>query len=366
MSEPFDLPHLIADVIADVQPAADDKGVHVAAHQVAAMPQWVDGDEPAFRRMLLNTLDLVVGAATHGTVSLRLEPHESSRDRWICVVGWRGDSDDAIAEVKSAFIVALRASDSTDNAGPFRILVVDDSAQHRSMVAALLASTAHTVTEAQSGEDAIKRVGAGTFDVILMDVQMPGMGGIEAIGVIRAYESTLQQPPAHIIALSTMGASDDEAEATLAGANECLRKPLSRDELFRALAAVPIPSAPLSVEPVSLEPVSLEPVALEQLGSADDDFAELYPADSLNAAQLLTVVRHQLRSILLATPGTQVERLRMLGQRLKTMAADAGLTDIAHLAAALEETSAAGSLTETQTAARTLQAWILRSAESRS
>lgn len=356
MSEPFDLPHLIADVIADVQPAADDKGVHVAAHQVAAMPQWVEGDEPAFRRMLLNTLDLVVGTATHGTVSLRLEPHESSRDRWICVVGWRGDGDDAIAEVKSAFIVALRASDSTDNAGPFRILVVDDSAQHRSMVAALLASTAHTVTEAQSGEDAIKRVGAGTFDVILMDVQMPGMGGIEAIGVIRAYESTLQQPPAHVIALSTMGASDDEAEATLAGANECLRKPLSRDELFRALAAVPVAPAPLSVEPV----------ALEQLGSAEDDFAELYPADSLNAAQLLTVVRHQLRSILLATPGTQVERLRMLGQRLKTMAADAGLTDIAHLAAALEETSAAGSLTDTQTAARTLQAWILRSAESRS
>ena len=115
MSDVFDLPHLIADVVADVQPAADDRGVHVAAHSLAAMPQWVEGDEPALRRMLLNTLDLVVGAATDGTVILRLDPHESSRDRWICEVGWRGggqSGDCSFEEVKSAFIITLRPVDS--------------------------------------------------------------------------------------------------------------------------------------------------------------------------------------------------------------------------------------------------------------
>jgi CheY-like chemotaxis protein len=352
MSEPFDLPHLLTDVIADVQPTADDKGVHVAAHNLAAVPQWVEGDEAALRRMLLNTLDLVVGAATDGTVNLRLQPHESSGDRWICVVGWRAAGEAAIHEVKSAFIVTLRSSESTDNAGPFHILVVDDSAQHRSMVATLLSSTAHVVTEAESGEDAIRRVGAARFDVILMDCQMPGMGGIEAIGVIRAFESTLQQPPAYVIALSTMGANDDEADATLAGADTCLPKPLSRDELFRALAAVPMPAAALAAEPVSLEPPDWQP-------SEEPDFSPAVTV-GLSAPQLLALARHQLGAILLAAPGTQVERLRLLGQTLKTSAGDVGLTDIAHLAGALEEASATGSLTDAQRAARTLQAWLLR------
>ena len=344
MSEPFDLPHLITDVVADVQPTADDKGVHVAAHNLAAMPQWVEGDEPALRRMLLNTLDLVVGAATDGTVILRLDSHDSGRDRWICVVAWRGGGDQAILEVKSAFIVTLRTADSTDNAGPFRILVVDDSAQHRAMVAAYLTPTAHVVTEAESGEEAIKRVGAAAFDVILMDIQMPGMGGLEAIGVIRAFESTLQQPPAYIVALSAMGRSDDASESALAGADDCLPKPLGRDALFRALAAVP--AAEISEQRDLLS---------EQPGSVD-----FFSGEALLPSQLLAVARHQLGAILKTPPGTQVERLRMLGQNLKTAAAAAGLSDIAQLAANVEAAGSTGSLTDAQTAARTLQAWVLR------
>lgn len=358
MSDVFDLPHLLTDVVADVQATADDKGVHVIAHNLAAMPQWVEGDEPALRRMLLNTLDLVVGAATDGTVILRLEAHDPGRDRWICVIAWRSSAgndeehDASIHEVKSAFIVTLRATDSASNARPLRILVVDDSAQHRSMVAAYLTSTAHVVTEAESGEDAIRRVGAGTFDVILMDVQMPGMGGTEAIGVIRAFESTLQQPPAFIVALTAMGGSDDETEATLAGANDCLQKPLGRDDLFRMLAAVPAAGIPEPPDTLSEEPGVL---------SEQPDSEELYSADGLLPPQLLALARHQLGAILKSPPDTQLERLRMLGEHLTTTATDAGLGDIAHLAASLEAAAVTGSLTDAQTAARTLQAWVLRS-----
>lgn len=348
MSDVFDLPHLLTDVVADVQATADDKGVHVIAHNLAAMPQWVEGDEPALRRMLLNTLDLVVGAATDGTVILRLDVHESSSDRWICVVAWRGgvgDHDTSIQEVESTFIVTLRAAESTTHAGPFRILVVDDSAQHRAMVTAYLTPTRHVVTEAESGEDAIRRVGDGTFDVILMDVQMPGMGGAEAIGVIRAYESTLQQPPAYIVALTAMGGSDDGTEATLAGANDCLQKPLGRDDLFRMLAAVPPAGIPEQPDTFAEQPGSEDP----------------YSADGLLPSQLLALARHQLGAILKSPPETQLERLRMLGEHLKTTAADAGLGDIAYLAAILEAAAVTGSLTAAHTAARTLQAWVLRS-----
>ncbi len=361
MSEPFDLPHLLTDVIADVQPTADDKGVHVAAHNMAAMPQWVEGDEPALRRMLLNTLDLVVGAATGGTVILRFDTHESGDDRWICVIGWRGHGDDAIVEVKSAFIVTLRQTGATDNAGPFRMLVVDDSAQHRAMVTAYLIPTAHAVTEAQSGENAVERVHAGTYDVVLMDVQMPGIGGLEAIRQIREYEFAHQRPRSYIVALSAMGTDADATEAAFAGADDCLPKPLGRDELFRALSDV-------RVEPFLDQTLPEQPgfSPADTVGLKPDGSEEVPDYQSLTAPQLLAVARHQVGAILMGAPDTQVERLRVLGQQLKTAAGGVELGDIAQLAAALETTSAAGVLPEAQTAARTLQAWMLRSSPSRS
>lgn len=359
MSELFDLPHLITDVIADVQPTADDKGVHVAAHNMAAMPQWVEGDEAALRRMLLNTLDLVVGAATDGNVIMRLDSHSSGPDRWICVVAWRGDGDQAIVEVKSAFIVTLRSGESAESTGPFRILVVDDSAQHRAIVAAYLSPTAHAVREAESGEDAIDRVRAETFDVILMDVQMPGIGGIEAIRQIREYEFDRPRPRAYIVALSTMGTDADATEAEFAGADECLPKPLGRDGLFRALAAVqPVEQRGFSSDvTVGLKPDGSTEVEQRGFSPANDD---VFTLEGLQPPQVLALARHRVGTILRGAPETHVERLRTFGTQLKTSAADAGLRDIAHLAAALEETSATGDLLATQMSARTLQAWLLR------
>jgi CheY-like chemotaxis protein len=335
MTEPVDLPHLIIEVIAEVQPAADAKGVHVAATNLAAMPQWVETDEAALRRMLLNTLDLVVGAATDGTVILRLDEHDADRDRWICVVAWRGDEDAVIEEVKSAFVVTLPRGPGSESDRALAVLVVDDSAQHRSVVAAYLSRSRHSVTECEGGAEAVERVRAHTFDVVLMDLQMPGMHGLDAIKAIREFETTHGRPPVHIVALTAMGASDDVSEAEGAGANDCLAKPLSRSALFKTLAAMP-PRA-----------------EAESTG-------ETAPSPELSPSQLLALARHQLGVTLAAEPGTQIEGLGLIGRHLKSTAADAGLVDIAHLAAALENAGSGGSLKDTQTAARTLQAWIIR------
>ena len=330
MTESFDLPHLIIEVIAEVQPAADAKGVHVAATNLATMPRWVDADEAALRRMLLNTLDLVVGAATDGTVVLRLDEHDADRERWICVITWRGDDDAVIEEVTSTFVMTLPRGVGASSDRPLQVLLVDDSAQHRSIVTAYLMSSPHTTTECESGADAVAQVQSHTFDVVLMDLQMPGMDGLAAIRAIRDFEATHDRVPAHIVALTSMAASDDVSEAEEAGANDCLAKPVSRGALFKTLAAVPVP----------------EP--------------DVAPMADPSPSHLLEIARHQLGSILSTAPGTQVERLRMLGLHLKTTAAEAGLGDIAHLAKALEEAGSGGSLRDTQTAARTLQAWIMR------
>jgi len=348
MTEPIDLPHLIIEVIAEVQPAADAKGVHVAASNLAAMPRWVEGDESALRRMLLNTLDLVVGAATDGTVVVRLDAHDADRDCWICVVAWRGDEDAVIEQVKAAFVMTLPAALGRASDRPLDVLVVDDAAQHRAVVSAYLASTSHTVIECESGADALDHVRSHRFDVVLMDLQMPVMSGAVAIRAIRDFESAQGRSPVHIIALTAMGASDDVSEAEAAGANGCLEKPLSRSAVFKTLSTVPEraadPVVPAPVVPVPA-PVVAPPAHVD-----------------ITPGQVLVAARQQLGAILATAPGTQVERLRIMGHHLRSTAAEAGLADIAHLASALEHAGESGSLKDTQMAARTLQAWLIKTA----
>jgi len=346
MTEPIDLPHLIIEVIAEVQPAADAKGVHVAASNLAAMPRWVEADESALRRMLLNTLDLVVGAATDGTVVVRLDTHDADRDRWICVIAWRGDEDAVIEEVKAAFVMTLPPGLGATSDRPLDILVVDDAAQHRAVVSAYLANTPHTVIECESGADALDHVRSHRFDVVLMDLQMPVMPGVVAIRAIRDFESTHGRSPVHIIALTAMGASDDVSEAETAGADACLEKPLSRSAVFKALSTVPERAAdPVVPAPVVPAPVVAPPAHVD-----------------ITPGQVLVAARQQLGAILATAPGTQVERLRIMGHHLRSAAADMGLADIAHLASALEHAGESGSFKDTQMAARTLQAWIMKTA----
>ncbi len=338
MTDAFDLPQLITDVIAEVQSTAESKGVFVEATQLASMPRWVVADEAQLRRMLLNGLDLAIGAATDGVVILRLERQDPDRDRWTCVIDWQGDDAGSVDSMRITFGVELLPGPSADADRPLRVLVVDDSAQHRTIVAAYLAGTPHEVTAASAGAEAIERLQANPFDVILMDVQMPEMDGFTAIRAVRELEAAQQQVPAFIIALTAMGASDDVEEAEAAGADECLAKPLSRAAIFKALSAVPEPTQP--TQPTQPTPTP--------------------PAPDLPPSQLLAIARHQVTTILMAGAGTQVERLRILGNTLKTTASDAGLGDIAHLAGALEQAAERGELKETQIAARTLLAWMAK------
>jgi len=160
------------------------------------------------------------------------------------------------------------------------------------------------------------------------------MGGCAAIRAVRDLEAAQQQVPAFIIALTAIGASGDALEAEAAGADDCLAKPLSRAAIFKALSAVP-----------EARPASPTPAAT--------------PAD-LPPSQVLAIARHQVTTILMAGGGTQVERLRILGNTLRTTAGDAGLHDITHLAGVLEQAAERGDLRETQIAARILQAWMAK------
>lgn len=106
------------------------------------------------------------------------------------------------------------------------ILVVDDDSAHRTMLRTLLSGWGYTIFEADDGTSAIEQVHEQPFDLILMDIRMIKVSGLEALTAIRAYN------PAIPIVLMTAYASVETAvEALKSGAYDYLPKPLNFDEL---------------------------------------------------------------------------------------------------------------------------------------
>jgi two-component system response regulator HydG len=106
------------------------------------------------------------------------------------------------------------------------ILVVDDEESHRMMLRAHLEEEGFEIAEAYDGQDAVDRVNEKLFDLVLMDVRMPRMEGIEALKQIKQINSTTP-----IIMMTAYGSIDSAVEAVKSGAEDYLTKPLDIDEL---------------------------------------------------------------------------------------------------------------------------------------
>lgn len=107
-----------------------------------------------------------------------------------------------------------------------KILVVDDDQDLRSTVAASLASESYQVTQARDGEEAVNKVRAGHFDLVLLDVHMPRMTGLEALKEIKAHN-----PAIVVIMLTAFSNVRDAVEATREGAYNYLEKPIKAENL---------------------------------------------------------------------------------------------------------------------------------------
>lgn len=114
-----------------------------------------------------------------------------------------------------------------------RILVVDDDAMTRHVVLAVLARIGHRADTASSGADALLAVESKRYDVILMDLLMPEMSGIEATRRILGAAQEGTRP--RIIAMTASELEDDHAACRAAGMTEVLLKPVRLDALRSAL-----------------------------------------------------------------------------------------------------------------------------------
>ena len=118
-----------------------------------------------------------------------------------------------------------------------RILLAEDNPVNQRVAQLMLTKLGHRVDTVSNGLEAVEAVRRAAYDVVLMDVQMPEMDGIQATEVIRAELAADQQPP--IIALTAGVLADDRAACIQAGMNSYLCKPIRADELAAALAPYP-------------------------------------------------------------------------------------------------------------------------------
>ena len=118
---------------------------------------------------------------------------------------------------------------------PMAVLLVEDNEPNRRVVRLMLNELGLDPDEAAGGFDAIERAARRPYDVILMDVQMPDLDGLEATRRIRAHEHGHR---ATIVALTANVFDSDEARCRAAGMDGYLQKPLSLDMLADALRAV--------------------------------------------------------------------------------------------------------------------------------
>jgi len=112
------------------------------------------------------------------------------------------------------------------NADMIKILVVDDDTSHRLMLKATLSADGYDITEAENGEVALKKIKQEFFDLIMLDLKMPKMGGIEALNHIKEIN-----PGIPILIMTAYASVQTAVEALKQGAFDYLIKPLDIDEV---------------------------------------------------------------------------------------------------------------------------------------
>lgn len=288
----FDLDAILADVESLVQPQADAKQLRLFVGKDTNVPRFVSGDPARLRQVLINLVGNAVKFTQSGSVTLRVTSLEPVIDRLQfeiadtgigmseaeitrlfspftqadpsirrrfggtglglaisrkLVEGMGGEIDVESAPDKgSRFLVRLtlpKASEprTTASAMPvtrrgLRLLVVEDNQVNQLVAQGLLEAAGHRVTIAANGPDALALVEQNRFDVVLMDLQMPGMDGMETTRRIRALDGPASQLP--IIALSANVLDDDIARAEAAGMSGHIAKPVDPNRLLAVLATV--------------------------------------------------------------------------------------------------------------------------------
>ena len=249
-----------------------------------------------------------------------------------------------------------------------RVLVAEDNATNQKLVSAMLDQKGHKATVVGNGLLAVERAMKEPFDVVLMDVQMPEMGGLEATVAIREQEAgTGRHLP--IVALTARAMAGDREQCLAAGMDAYVSKPVRAAELFAAIDAVVsgTPASPPAESPAEIPSRSVDVSSLlTGFGGRADLVTDVIDVFLTDAPAMLTRMRraadigdvgelaaaaHALKgSAGLFTQGEPYERARALELRARS-----GDGSNANTACAEIEASVSRLLTELRDVRETLQ-----------
>jgi CheY-like chemotaxis protein len=144
----------------------------------------------------------------------------------------KGDTAVASRELPAQSIVHLQGG----FAG-VRVLLVEDNVVNRKVAMAMLQRAGYSVVVAATGKEAVRLAKAERFDLILMDIQMPEMDGLEATQMIRQSESA-NAPRVPIIAITAHALKGDSERFLAAGMDGYIAKPFQQEDLLKTLERV--------------------------------------------------------------------------------------------------------------------------------
>ncbi len=427
--QPFDLPSTVEDAIRVFLPLAEKKGIKLSWFVAKDAPSALSGDASRLRQILVNLVGNAVKFTDMGMVRVEVTLAKGRREDgqvrlFFSVqdtgIGIPQDKLGAIFDsftqadgstsrryqgaglglsifkhlvdmmggevgVRSeegrgsafTFTLPLRLAPETETVireapaasalPPMTILLAEDNPVNQIFISELLEQQGHRVIKAHTGRRAIKALKERDVDVVLMDIQMPEMDGIEATRIIRQSAGGHIKPDIPIIALTAHALKGDRERFLKAGMDDYLAKPVGLEELQASLArvlerkAAPAPSGG-SREPVSPAPAdrragpaqapdqpdqsgqpkqdeSLEtldyPWLLEKARGNTEFLARLFAA-------FVTDQPKTLAAITAALAARDMERLGFLAHSLKGASATMGARKLRAACLALEQSAKAG------------------------
>ncbi|WP_300667245.1 ATP-binding protein [Desulfoluna sp.] len=289
---PFNLAHLLRDITQTMEITAREKGLSLQLFMGSPLPEFCSGDPMRLRQVLFNLLSNAVKFTHHGGVDIHVEPlkddeiHFYIKDTGIGIPENKlksifepfAQADDSTTrsyggtglgisisrellelmggtlwvesqvDTGSTFHIALHLPEAkalrppspvleTRHPDPpparLSILVAEDISENAKLIMIRLKQQGHKTRAVPNGREALDALSEEPFDLILMDIHMPEMDGLEATRAIRCGETCPQIP---IIGLTASAGKQDVKECLNAGMNDVITKPIDFERLYIAIA----------------------------------------------------------------------------------------------------------------------------------
>jgi len=257
--------------------------------------------------------------------------------------GAAGDQRDADGRIITRHTLAERARRRA------RILLAEDNPVNQKVALKALEKLGYLADTAGDGEQAVRATREKRYDLILMDVQMPVMDGMEATRQIRDAQSGSLNPAATIVALTAHAMAGDRERCLNMGMDDYLAKPIKAAELQDVIArwlttgpmgqeSEPLPDL-LSVPEKPAVPVFDEKILLDLLEGDRESAKEI-------AGQYLTDVTGQVHALCEALEEGDLESARGRAHQLKGASASVGAEAMRYCAADVEKRASSGTLVD--------------------